>query len=57
MLAMAEACDGDDEKAAMVATLLEGLLSELSARASRPEAGARRPSELPFRSGRSARDA
>jgi len=57
VLAMAEACDGDDEKAAMVATLLEGLLSELSARASRPEAGARRPSELPFRSGRSARDA
>ncbi|HOZ71836.1 MAG TPA: Hsp70 family protein [Spirochaetales bacterium] len=49
VLAMAESCGDDDEKAAMVATLLEGLLSELSARTGRSEADARRPSELPFR--------
>ncbi|PKL08820.1 MAG: heat-shock protein Hsp70 [Spirochaetae bacterium HGW-Spirochaetae-7] len=38
VLAMVPGCSGDDEKAAMTATLLEGLLSELSARSAQAPA-------------------
>jgi len=48
VLAMAADCGADEEKAAMAATLLEGLLSELSARAALAGKGRAASSELRF---------
>ncbi|OHD13006.1 MAG: hypothetical protein A2Z96_01195 [Spirochaetes bacterium GWB1_48_6] len=48
VLAMVPACVGDDQKAVMTATLLEGLLSELSARSTLIDAPQVDASELRF---------